>query len=60
MHECNSSRYLQLKQKFDLSQISMNKYSTCPNDATLYTEKSHTFKNDWNPFLSFVLQNDWP
>ena len=35
------------------------KYSTNPNGATLYTEKSHTFKNDWNPFLSFVFHNDW-
>ena len=35
------------------------KYSTNPNGATLYTEKSHTFKNDWNPFLSFVFHIDW-
>ena len=21
--------------------------------------KSQTFKNDWNPFLSFVFHNDW-
>ena len=35
------------------------KYSTHPNGSTLYTEKSHTFKNDWNPFLSIVFHNDW-
>ena len=23
----------------------------------LYTEKSQAFKNDWNPFLSFVFDN---
>ena len=34
-------------------------YRTNPNDSTLYTEKSQTFKNDWNPFLSFVFHNDW-
>ena len=32
---------------------------TYPNGSTLYTEKSHTFKNDWNPFLSFEFHNDW-
>ena len=35
------------------------KYSTNPNGWTLYTEKSQTFKNDWNPFLWFVFHNDW-
>ena len=35
------------------------KYSTCPNGTTLCTEKSQTFKNDVNPFLSFVIHNDW-
>ena len=35
------------------------KYSTHPNGSTLYTKKSHAFKNDWNPFLSFVSHNDW-
>ena len=34
------------------------KYSTCPNGATLYTEKSWAF-NDWNPFLLFVIHNAW-
>ena len=40
---------------FDLCYTSMIKV----NGATLYTEKSQTFKNDWNPFLSFVFHNDW-
>ena len=35
------------------------KYSTCPNGASLYIEKSQAFKNDWNPFLSFVFHNGW-
>ena len=35
-------------------------YSTYPNDATLHTEKSQTFKNDCNPFLSSVFHNNWP
>ena len=35
------------------------KYSTNPNVTTLFTEKSQTFKNDWNTFLSFVLHNYW-
>ena len=35
------------------------KYSTNPNGSTLYTEKSQTFKNDWNWFLKFVFHNDW-
>ena len=34
-------------------------YSTYPNGSTLHTEKSHTFKNDFNPFLSFVFHNNW-
>ena len=29
------------------------------NGATLYTENSQAFKNDWNPFLSFVFHNGW-
>ena len=29
------------------------------NGATLYTEKSQAFKNDLNPFLSFIFHNDW-
>ena len=44
------------------------KYITCtrPNGATLYTEKSQTFKNDCNPFLLFISHNEqlknhcWP
>ena len=41
-------------------------YSTRPNGATLYTEKSQTFKNDCNPFLLFISHNEqlqnhcWP
>ena len=35
------------------------KYSTAPNGSTLHTEKSQTFKNDWNRFLKFVFHNDW-
>ena len=35
------------------------KYRTNPNSATPYTEKSQTFKNDLNPFLSFEFHNDW-
>ena len=35
------------------------KYSTNPNGSTLYTEKSQTFHNYWNPFLAFVFYNDW-
>ena len=35
------------------------KYSTYPDGSTLYTEKSQTFKNDWNQFLKFVFHNDW-
>ena len=34
------------------------KYSANSNGSTLYTEKSQTFKNDWNPLLSFVFHND--
>ena len=34
-------------------------YSTYPKGATVCTEKSQTFKNDKNPFLSFVFHNDW-
>ena len=34
-------------------------YSTYPNGVTLHTEKSQTFKNDCNPFLSFVFHNNW-
>ena len=38
-----------------IAKISMSlRYSSSPNGATLYTEKSHTFKNDGNPFLSFL------
>ena len=37
----------------------LHDYSTGPNGATLYTEKSQTFKNDTHPFLSFVFQDDW-
>ena len=39
--------------------LQCSKYSTNPNGATLYTEKSQMSKNDLNPFLSFVLNNDW-
>ena len=35
------------------------KYSTAPNDVSLYTEMSQTFKHDLNPILSFVFHNDW-
>ena len=41
------------------SHATMVKVQYNPNGATLYTEKSHTFKNDCNPFLSFVFHNDW-
>ena len=34
-------------------------YSTYPNGATLHTEKSQTFRNDYNPLLSFVFHNNW-
>ena len=44
---------------FILVTLQWFKYSTNPNGSTLYTEKSHTFKNDWNPFLSFVSHNDY-
>ena len=44
---------------FILVMLQWFKYSTNPNGSTLYTEKSQTFKNDWNPFLSFVFHNDW-
>ena len=43
---------------FILVTLQWFKYSTNPNGSTLYTEKSQTFKNDWNPFLSFVFHND--
>ena len=36
------------------------KYSTSHNSATHYTKKGHTHsKNDRNPFLSFIIHNDW-
>ena len=44
---------------FILVKFQLFKYSTNPNGWTLYTEKSQTFKNDWNPFLWFVFHNDW-
>ena len=44
---------------FILVTLQWFEYSTNPNGSTLYTEKSRTFKNDWNPFLSFVFHNDW-
>ena len=44
---------------FILVTLKWFKYSTDPNGSTLYTEKSQTFKNDWNPFLSFVIYSDW-
>ena len=44
---------------FILVTVQWFKYSTDQNGSTLYTEKSQTFKNDWNPFLSFVFHNDW-
>ena len=44
---------------FILVTLQWFKYSTNPNDSNLYTEKSQMFKNDWNPFLSFVFHNDW-
>ena len=50
---CNQNRC------FILVTLQWFKYSTNPNGSTLYTEKSRTFKNDWNPFLSFVFHNDW-
>ena len=34
-------------------------YTTNSKGATLYTEKSQTFKNDLNLFLSFVFHNEW-
>ena len=34
-------------------------WCTNPDGSTLYTENSQTFKNVWNPFLSFVFHNDW-
>ena len=37
--------------------LQWSKYSANPNGSTLYTEKSQTFTNDWNPFLSFVFHN---
>ena len=43
---------------FILVTLQWFKYSTNPNGSTLYTEKSQTFKNDWNPFLSFLFHND--
>ena len=44
---------------FILVTLQWFKYSTNPNGSTLYTKKSQTLKNDWNPFLSFVFDNDW-
>ena len=44
---------------FILVTLQWFKYSIYPNGSSLYTEKSHTFKNDWNLFLSFVFHNDW-
>ena len=44
---------------FTLVTLQWFKYSTNPNGSTLYTEKSQTFENDWNPFSSFVLHIDW-
>ena len=44
---------------FILDTLQCFKYSSNPNGSTLYTEKSQTFKNDRNPFLSFVFNNDW-
>ena len=44
---------------FILVELQWFKYSTNPNGATLYTQKSHAFKNDKNPFSSFVFHNDW-
>ena len=37
----------------------MIKVQYIPHGATLYTEKSQTFKNDWNLFLWFVFHNEW-
>ena len=44
---------------FILVTLQWFKYSTNPNGSPLYTEKSQTFKNDLNLFLSFVFHNDW-
>ena len=39
--------------------LQLLKCRACVNGATLFTEKSQTFKSDCNPFLSFVFHNDW-
>ena len=59
MHAFIRSGYLQSEWMSDLSHTSMIKVQSCPNGTTLYTEKSPAFKNDWNPFSSFVFHNDW-
>ena len=43
----------------DFSHAPMVQVPNKSNGVTLYTEKSQTFKNYLNPFLSFVLHNDW-
>ena len=59
MHAFHSSRHLQPNGCFISVTLQWFKYSANPNGSTLYTEKSQTFKNDWNPFLSFVFHIDW-
>ena len=44
---------------FILATLQWFKYSKNPNGSPLYTEKSQTFKNDWNHFLSCVFHNNW-
>ena len=59
MHAFHISRHLHQNGCFILVTLQWFKYSANPNGSTLYTEKSQTFKNDWNPFLSFVFHIDW-
>ena len=46
MYAFHSSRLLQSKLMFISVTLQRFKYSTHPNGTTLYTEKSHRFKND--------------
>ena len=59
IHAVHSSRYLLSKLMFNLSQTSMVKYSTVQNSLTIYTEWSHTFRNDFTPLFYFVSHIDW-